>query len=57
VDLVPVKPLQNPVTLDVVKPDESLAGMPLLRNSRLSVQPVTAAQFQRILKLGKTAAP
>jgi predicted RNA-binding protein with PUA-like domain len=57
VDVVPAKPLRNPVTLDMVKADKSLQGIPLLKNSRLSVQPVSAAQFQRVLKLGKTTSP
>ncbi len=57
VDLVPVKPLQSPVTLDVVKMDKSLQGIPLVKSSRLSVQPVTSAQLQRILKLGQTTPP
>src|SRR3954453_5653208 len=35
VDLIPVKPLQIPVTLDQVKADKSLQGIPLLKNSRL----------------------
>ncbi len=57
VDLAPLKPLQSPVDLETIKSDKALADMPLVRHGRLSVQPVTAAQFQRILKLGKTTAP
>jgi predicted RNA-binding protein with PUA-like domain len=56
VDLVPIKPLQSPVTLETVKSDKQLKGIPLIKNSRLSVQPLTEAQFQHILKLGKTKA-
>ena len=51
VDLVPVKALSKPVTLDGVKADKVLAEMPLLKNSRLSVQPVSEAQFKRVLAL------
>ena len=51
VDLVPVKILTEPVSLDVIKADKSLADMVLLKNSRLSVQPVTEAQFKYILAL------
>jgi predicted RNA-binding protein with PUA-like domain len=57
VDMEPVKALESPVDLDLIKSDKSLADMTLLRNSRLSVQPVTKTQFQRILKLGKTSEP
>ena len=54
VDLVPVKPLAKPVTLDQVKSDKLLSEMPLLKNSRLSVQPVCEAQFRRVLYLAET---
>ena len=45
--------LGKPVTLATIKETPSLAKMTLLRISRLSVQPVTRAEFDRILKLGK----
>jgi predicted RNA-binding protein with PUA-like domain len=45
--------LGKPVTLAAIKETPSLAKMTLLRISRLSVQPVTRAEFDRILKLGK----
>lgn len=54
VDLAPLKPLANPVTLDVLKADKVLKEIPLVRNSRLSVSPMTAEQFQQILKLSRT---
>src|SRR5215468_6052647 len=57
VDLVPVKPLASPVDLETIKSDKALADMPLVRQGRLSVQPVTKPQFQRILKLSKTLEP
>lgn len=40
-----------PVTLDDIKAEKSLAKMVLLNNSRLSVQPVTKAEFETVLKL------
>ena len=49
VDLVPVKPLVRPVSLEAIKADASLKDLPLLRQSRLSVTPLTAGQFQRVL--------
>ena len=45
--------LARPVTLAAIKQEPALAGMTLLRISRLSVQPVTRAEFDHILKLGK----
>ena len=45
--------LGKPVTLTAIKETPSLAKMTLLRISRLSVQPVTRAEFDRILKMGK----
>lgn len=54
VELKPVKPLKTPVTLDQIKADKDLGDMVLVRNSRLSTQPVTAAQAERLLKLGQT---
>lgn len=57
VDLAPVKPLAAPVSLETIKADKALMEMPLVRQGRLSVQPVTKAQFQRVLKLGETTEP
>jgi predicted RNA-binding protein with PUA-like domain len=54
VDLAPLKPLQKPVTLETIKADPILSGMKLVRNSRLSVTPVSAAQAKRLLKLSAT---
>ena len=52
VDLAPVKALKNPVTLAAIKADNSLKTMVLVRNSRLSVMPLTRGQFERVLQLG-----
>lgn len=52
VDLVPVRALKTPVTLAVIKADPVLKEMPLVRQSRLSVMPVTDGQFERLLELG-----
>ena len=54
VDLAPVKPLKQPVTLELIKNDPALADMKLLRQSRLSVTPLTAAEFTRLLALAGT---
>lgn len=53
VDLAPEKPLKNPVTLDTIKTDAVLKDMPLVKQSRLSVTPLTKAQAERLLKLGQ----
>ncbi|HEY3763322.1 MAG TPA: EVE domain-containing protein [Verrucomicrobiae bacterium] len=55
VDLAPVKPLAKPVTLAQIKSDKVLQDMPLVRIGRLSVSPVTSAQFSRLLALSETS--
>lgn len=52
VELKAVEPLAKPVTLAQIKADDALADIALLRQSRLSVSPLTAATFKRIVKLG-----
>lgn len=53
VDLKPGKPLKRPVTLEEVKGSKPLENLALLRQSRLSVMPVTAAEYRAILALAK----
>ncbi len=55
VDLVPLQPLNEPIPLKLIKSDPVLKSMTLVRNTRLSVSPVTKEQFQKILKLGQTS--
>ena len=52
VDVRALEAMKAPVTLAVIKQDSALAEMTLLKLSRLSVQPVTAAQWRHICKLG-----
>ena len=52
VDIKAVEPLKRPVTLDEIKADPRLAEMVLVKNSRLSVQPVTEAEWKIIRELG-----
>ncbi len=52
VDIKAVSPINTPVTLDMIKADPRLADMVLVKNSRLSVQPVTEAEWTIILELG-----
>ncbi len=54
VDLQPLKPLARPVTLDEIKADAALRELTLVRQPRLSVMPLSAAQFRRLLRLGRT---
>ena len=55
VDVVPHQALAAPVSLDVIKSDALLNDMAIVRQSRLSVAPVTKPQFERVLALGKKA--
>ncbi len=52
VDVKAVKDVPKPVTLADVKADPKLKGMVLVREPRLSVQPVTEAEWKHICKLG-----
>ncbi|MGA2029647.1 MAG: EVE domain-containing protein, partial [Verrucomicrobiota bacterium] len=51
VDLIPEKTLVKPVSLAQIKADNIFNEMPLVKQSRLSVSPLTKAQFERLLKL------
>jgi predicted RNA-binding protein with PUA-like domain len=45
------KAFKRPVTLETIKTDKVLATMPLVKQSRLSVTPLTREQAERLLKL------
>lgn len=51
VDVAPVRTLPKPVTLAQIKADKTLQSMVLVRQGRLSVSPVTAAEWRRVLML------
>lgn len=51
VDIKAVRPVKTPVTLDAIKSDERLDDMILVRNSRLSVQPVTDVEWGIVCEL------
>lgn len=57
VDLEPGFALKSPITLAAMKADPLLLDLPLIRQSRLSVLPVTPAQFDRLLHNSKTTVP
>jgi predicted RNA-binding protein with PUA-like domain len=54
VDLVPIKSLKKSVSLEAIKGDKTLKEMPLVRQSRLSVAPLTEAQVHRLLEWAET---
>ena len=55
VDVAPVKKLARPVTLKEIKADPAFKDFALVRISRLSVMPVSAAEWRRIEKLDVNA--
>jgi predicted RNA-binding protein with PUA-like domain len=52
VDLKPIKPLKNPVPLAAIRYDKRLAELPLIRQSQLSVMPLTKDEFDIIVATG-----
>jgi len=56
VDVKAVRPFAEPVTLAQIKAEPRLKDLTLVRNSRLSVQPVDKESWALICKMGKTAA-
>ena len=54
VDIAPVRAVAEPVSLDRMRGEAKLSAFALLKRSRLSVVPASAAEFERILELAKT---
>jgi len=54
VDFVPKEKLKKPVTLEQIKSTPSLEDMVLVKNSRLSVQPVKREEFDTVLALSES---
>jgi predicted RNA-binding protein with PUA-like domain len=54
VDFAAVKPVAKPVTLAQIKGDKILRETKLVKQGRLSVSPLTKAEFEQILKLAET---
>lgn len=52
VDLAPVETLNNPVSLAQIKAEPSLEDISLVRQGRLSVMPLKASEFDKILEMG-----
>lgn len=53
VDLAPVKPLAKPVTLAQIKAEPRLKNIALVRQSRLSVMPLGAREYDFIVRMGR----
>jgi predicted RNA-binding protein with PUA-like domain len=53
VDVAPEKKLERPVTLAAIKADRAFVSFPLVRMSRLSVMPVSDAEWTRIVDMSK----
>ncbi len=51
VDLIPIKPLRRPVTLREIKTKPALKKIALVRQSRLSVMPLAAKDFETIVQM------
>jgi predicted RNA-binding protein with PUA-like domain len=51
IDLAPIKPLRRPVTLREIKGNPRLKGIPLVRQSRLSVMPLDEPAFREIVNM------
>lgn len=55
VDIVSVRPLARPISLDEMRKNRILSKMMLLRRQRLSVTPVTKEQFDTVVELSRRA--
>ena len=55
VDLEPVRPLPRPVTLAAIKAEPALKNFTLVRNSRLSVMPVSPEDWERLMKMASAS--
>ena len=54
VDFVPLKALVKPVSLETIKADRMLSQLLFVRQTRLSVTPLAAKEFERLLELAET---
>jgi predicted RNA-binding protein with PUA-like domain len=53
VDIRPLKALKKPVSLEQIKTEPRLRNIPLLKNSRLSVQPLEKTAFELIIRMSQ----
>lgn len=52
VDIKPIAPIKNPVSLKSIKAEPSLQEVYLVRNGRLSVMPLEKFEFEKIMEMG-----
>lgn len=57
IDIKPVREFANPVTLAAIKATPALKELPMLRQSQLSVMPITKDQFETLVKLSERPSP
>lgn len=57
VDIEPRVAFSDPVSLATIKADPKLSEIQLVKRGRLSVVPITAAEFRHVARLGKTKVP
>jgi predicted RNA-binding protein with PUA-like domain len=55
IDVAAVEAFKQPVTLKEIKATKALAELPLIKQSRLSVMPITASQLKTLLRMGGVA--
>lgn len=57
VEIMPYKKVNRPLILDEIKKTKTLKNLPLIKQSRLSVMPISQTEFLEILKLTQTKLP
>jgi predicted RNA-binding protein with PUA-like domain len=57
VDVAPCVAFAEPVSLATIKQDHALSDIQLVKRGRLSVVPITPAEFRHVAKLGRTKIP
>jgi predicted RNA-binding protein with PUA-like domain len=57
VDVAPLVAFEEPVSLATIKQDRALAEIQLVKRGRLSVVPITSAEFRHVARLGRTKIP
>lgn len=55
IDIVPVQTLKSPVSLEAVKLNPKLESIPLVKQSRLSVMPLSKSDFKLLMKMSQTS--
>ena len=53
VEVIPVRRIKRPITLKEIKATPALANIALIKQSRLSVMPLTAEEFDKILEMSE----